>query len=384
MPIHEPFSPFDGGNGGKPPKPKPRPRKGDLPPEPNRDELIAAQWIKREFPPKDLLLGEIICTTSRLLLYGPTGIGKTLVAMMMAGSMAAAQQFLNWLGQRHARIMYLDGEMPQETYQERTRMVTDRYGEDIQLFGYNWEALGPDGIPPLNTPMGQAWLWREIDAIKPDAIFFDNIMSLLIGSMSEEESWAPMRPLIRDITKRRIAQIWLGHANDSGKSFGTKTREWEMDTVIALSPPETEDDPNDFAFQMQFPKARLRKPGNADQYTPLIVRPGADWQFTLTARTRPKPKDGGAGVGTAEYMASYDRLARGVSPTPGFNDKPVCKVSTDKIRDELKSRGLLEIDGKGQVTGPSRKELFMAKAKLLKNFRLIEREGLVWRPGNAN
>src|SRR4029077_6630507 len=85
--------------------------------------------------------------------------------MMAGGAMASAQNFLNWLGQRTARVMYLNGEMPQETFQQRMRMVTSRYGEGIPFYGYNWEALGPDGIPPLNTPIGQAWLRREIEAV---------------------------------------------------------------------------------------------------------------------------------------------------------------------------------------------------------------------------
>jgi hypothetical protein len=61
--------------------------KEPLPPAPNREELLAAQWIKRELPPRDHLLGALVT----------------------------------------ARVMYLDGEMPQETFQERMRMVTSRY-----------------------------------------------------------------------------------------------------------------------------------------------------------------------------------------------------------------------------------------------------------------
>ena len=91
-------------------------------------------------------------------------------------------------------------------------------------------------MPPLNMPEGETWLWREIEAVKPDAIFFDSIMCLLMGSMSEEESWAPVKLLMRKISARRIAQVWLHHTgHDASKGFGTKTREWELDTVAALT-----------------------------------------------------------------------------------------------------------------------------------------------------
>ncbi|MGA7384684.1 MAG: hypothetical protein WBW81_08365, partial [Methylocella sp.] len=56
-----------------------------LPPEPNREELLAAHWIRRELPPRDHLLGALVCTTSRILMFGPTGIGKTITGMMAGG-----------------------------------------------------------------------------------------------------------------------------------------------------------------------------------------------------------------------------------------------------------------------------------------------------------
>ena len=33
--------------------------------------------------------------------------------------------------------MYLDGEMPAETFKERMELIAQRYGSDITLYGYN-------------------------------------------------------------------------------------------------------------------------------------------------------------------------------------------------------------------------------------------------------
>ena len=74
-----------------------------------------------------------------------------------------------------------------------------------------------------------------IEAIKLDLIIFDNIMCLLVGPMQDEATWAPMKPLVCELSARKIAQVWFNHANDLGKSFGDKTREWEMDTTGKLS-----------------------------------------------------------------------------------------------------------------------------------------------------
>ena len=150
--------------------------------------------------------------------------------------MASGSAFLAWDRQRQARVMYLDGEMPAETFKERMQLVADEFGEDLTLFGYNRDVLRPDEMQPLNTPEGAKWLWREIEAVQPDMIFFDSIMCLLAGTMGEEESWAPVKLLMRKISSNRIGQVWLHHTgHDSSKGFGTKTREWEMDTVLSLA-----------------------------------------------------------------------------------------------------------------------------------------------------
>jgi hypothetical protein len=81
-----------------------------------------------------------------------------------------------------------------------------------------------------------------------------------------------------------------------------------MDTVIRLSWPPSEDgEPDDSAIWLEFTKAQLRTPANAEQFLPVVIKPGADWQV----ETAPKK----AAVAT------------------GGN--PVRKVSTSAIRDEL-------------------------------------------------
>ena len=200
-----------------------------------RSQLLVSAWLGRDLPPRDYLLGDVLCTTSRWLIFGETGIGKTLVGADIAGAVASGQAFLNWEARRPARVMYLDGELPAETFKERMQLIAARYGAEIPLWGYNRDVLDDDDLPPLNTPEGVAWLMREIEVVKPDLIIFDAMMCLLAGTMSEEESWAPVKLLTRQLSGRRIAQVWLHHAgHDATKGFGTKTREWEMDTVIAL------------------------------------------------------------------------------------------------------------------------------------------------------
>ena len=97
-------------------------------------------------PPRDYLLGSVFCTTSRWLIFGETGVGKSLLAGDMAGAMASGRPFLDWGGRRPARVMYLDGEMPAETFKERMQLIGQHCGQDIPLYGYNRDDLG-DSTP---------------------------------------------------------------------------------------------------------------------------------------------------------------------------------------------------------------------------------------------
>ena len=268
-------------------------------------------------------------------VIGETGIGKTLIGLAMAGGIASGIGFLKWPGCRRSRVMYLDGELPRETFKERMELIAKHYGDDLDIYGYNREDLGDGAMPPLNTDPGQAWLWAEIE-FKPDVIFFDSIMCLLSGS----KRWLglfeqPIKALVCKLSAHRIAQVWFNHANEIGKSFGTKTREWEMDTVLSLSKPE--DDADESAIRMEFRKARLRTPETADQFAPLIIHPN-DWQFQAAPGKGTSRRGGETDIIIGEFLTTYDMLSTSAPKTQGLDGNLVCKVSVDAIRDELKSR----------------------------------------------
>jgi hypothetical protein len=328
----------------------------------SRDELLVSAWLKRELPPRDYLCGEV-------LDWG--------------AAMAAGADFLGWEGRRRSRVMYLDGELPAETFKERIEIIAARYGDDIELFGYNRDVLSHDEMPPLNTEAGRAWLWREIETVKPDVIFFDAIMCLLGGNMSEEDSWAPIKDLVRQISSRRIAQIWLHHTgHDASKGYGTKTREWEMDAVAIMSKIDDDADAPDMgsSFRLEFTKSRHRKPSNFAQFAPKIIK-ATESGFvsedgSIAAKAKPKSE---IAIMSRAFVDAYARLADGVTQSPGFDGKPARKVKTEDLRHELKSRGFLETDEKGHVTGASRKVLLRAKTELLSKGEFVEAEGVIWR-----
>jgi RecA-family ATPase len=238
-----------------------------------RPILTPKQWMERRIEPTDHLLGELFSTSTRALFSADTGLGKTMIGLGWAFAMALGRDFMHWSARRPARVLYIDGEMPRDLIQERI-------GEACKWFDVEAREVFRIAIastedfeeaPPLDTDDGQAWLNEFIAANGPfDFIFFDNIMSLCSASMKEEDSWQAMKGFVKSLTKRRIGQLWLHHTgHDKSRAYGTKTREWQMDTVMVG---EKEEGEADISFMLRFKKARRRKPSNRHDYREMHIQ----------------------------------------------------------------------------------------------------------------
>ena len=59
----------------------------------NPPALTLEDWLGREIAEPDNLLGELLTTTSRALIVGPTGLGKTMFGIAIAIAIASNAGF---------------------------------------------------------------------------------------------------------------------------------------------------------------------------------------------------------------------------------------------------------------------------------------------------
>lgn len=232
--------------------------------------LTPKEWLARDLEPQDPLLGELFTTTARILFSADTGAGKTMIGLALAFSMHLGRDFLHWKAHRKARVLYIDAEMPRDLLRER---ITEACG----WFGIEAPADGPiilnredfEDMDPLDTEEGKKWLKNKIKLLGPfDFIILDNLQSLCVGIMKEEESWRDIKQFVFWLTKERIGQLWFHHTGlDKSRAYGTKTREWIMDTVMVGESHEEDH----VKVDVKFPKARRRKPSNASDFKPVLV-----------------------------------------------------------------------------------------------------------------
>jgi AAA domain len=276
-PIH---GPAGQGNAARS-DPAPKVEIATLPP------LTLNDWRNRDLPEPDFIMGHWLTSTSRMLLTAATGLGKTNFGLALGMRIAAGVDFLHWRAHRPARVLVIDGEMSRRLLRQRVLDEEKRVGITPEFFfALSHEDI--EGFKPLNTIEGQAWMNALIERLGGiDLVIVDNIMSLTVGDMKDPEPWQQTIPWALSLTKRAIGQVWIHHTgHDESRSYGDKTREWQMDTVAHLDAVKRSD--TDVSFSMSFKKARERTPTTRFDFQDVKIALVNDrWEHELTDAHRP-------------------------------------------------------------------------------------------------
>lgn len=276
--------------------------------------LTINEWLARDLPEPDYLMGSVFSTTTRALMFAPTGIGKTMMTMALGFAMAAGAPFLHWQGRRPSRVLFVDGELSRRLMKRRIIDAVNRFGG--KPAGFRTLCFDDyENAQPVNTPEGQQLVERTIARMGGcDFIVLDSVMALTAGSMKEEDSWAETMPWARTLTQRGIGQFWVHHTgHDESRSYGTKIREWGMDLVIQNERVERPD--TDVSFKLSFTKARERTPETRDDFQSTeVALVDGQWTYALSEGGG-KGKSRGKVTGTAQkfLMALTNVLATGAT-----------------------------------------------------------------------
>jgi AAA domain len=305
----------------------------------NSAVLPLADWLERDLPPADPLLGRWLTTTSRILFSAPTGAGKTMLWVALGMAKAGGLPFLRWQGRRPCRVLYVDGEVSRRLLKQRLADEARRLGtvpSGLNILAHE----DVENFAPLNTPEGKHLIEAAIAKIGGvDSIIFDNVMSLISGDMREEDGWRQTLDFQHSLTRRKIAQVWLHHTgHDETKSYGTKTREWQMDTVLfgeRLARPDT-----DVSMKLTFRKARERTPLNRADFADITVALIDDvWTYSNpgdATKTRPSP------LGSKFLDALVNALAGEEAVTVGGHRR----VGFEIWKRECHALGLIDLEKK--------------------------------------
>ena len=229
-------------------------------------------WLDRDLPEPERIMGEWLTTTTKVILTAPTGLGKTHFVMAMGIHAAAGIDFLHWRSHRKFRVLYFDGEMSRRLLAKRLKAAVKRLSlnpHEIVFYALSHEDI--PNLQPLNSEAGREFI---LDFISKkggvDLAIFDNIMALTIGDMRDSEAWQLTLPLVSELTKKETGQIWVHHTgHDTTRGYGDKTREWRIDTTIFLTGEKRPD--TDVSFTLKFEKARERTPETRRDFDDVTI-----------------------------------------------------------------------------------------------------------------
>jgi hypothetical protein len=192
--------------------------------------LPATDLATAAFPAAEAILAPILSRGSQCLLYGPPGVGKSLVALGIAHAAATGGSFLGWHAPRPHRVLYLDGETAPAEMQRRLAL----FGPPPATLQFSLAAHNTGDVLDLSELDSQARLmasWR-----RPELVVLDDLASLA-GLHAGAERWNELQRFL--VLQRRMERaVLLVHAaNREGQPRGTGRREDVLDLVLALRRP---------------------------------------------------------------------------------------------------------------------------------------------------
>jgi putative DNA primase/helicase len=234
--------------------------------------LTLAEFLKRDFPPREMMLAPWLPAKGLALLFAPRGVGKTHFGLGVAYAVATGGSFLKWSAPKPRRVLLLDGEMPAATLQERLADIMQHSTIDPPDEGYV-RLLASDlcelGMPDLATREGQA----EIAPLISDAelIVVDNLSTICrSGKENESESWAIVQAWALQQRRAGRSVLFIHHAGKGGEQRGTSKREDVMDSVVKLCRPDDYEASEGARFIVAFTKSRGFAGSDANPFEAML------------------------------------------------------------------------------------------------------------------
>ena len=175
-----------------------------------------------------------------------------------------------------------------------------------------------------------------------DFIFFDNLMTLVLGDLKEETTWTETLPLVHILTSMRIGQVWIDHTGwNEERAYGANVKLWQMDTVMRMkNASKTEID-----FTLAFDKNRFKSPTNKEYYEEVqISLRNNKWIGSAPAQTN------GSGKLPHKQQLAYQALLNLINEGKGKKKRPkrdmpvVTVIKQEDWREELFNAGVTDRD----------------------------------------
>jgi putative DNA primase/helicase len=215
------------------------------------------ELLSLDLPERVMLLAPVLPAQGLAMVYAPRGIGKTHLGLTMAYAVACGGDVFHWRAPGPAPVLYVDGEMPARTMQERVAALVKSGMPDPPPGNVQFLLADrhEDGLPDLGSEEGQAEIEAMLGGIR--LLVLDNLSSLVrSGRENEADSWQPVQDFLLRLRRKGVSVLLIHHAGKGGQQRGTSRREDVLDTVISLRRPSDYQASEGARFEVHIEKAR--------------------------------------------------------------------------------------------------------------------------------
>lgn len=221
--------------------------------------LTISSFLSINLPERGCIINPVVPEQGLVMVYGPRGNGKTWFVLQMAYGTASGGMVVNhWEAPKPRRVLYIDGEMPARTMQERLASIvagSDKEPPDPSYLSIITPDLQDMAMPNLAHQAGQEALEPLVQ--NTDVVIVDNLACLARhGRENDSESWLPVQTWLLSLRRQGKSVITVHHAGKGGAQRGTSSREDVLDTVISLRRPKDYDPSEGARFEVHLEKAR--------------------------------------------------------------------------------------------------------------------------------
>jgi DNA invertase Pin-like site-specific DNA recombinase len=228
-----------------------------------------------------------------VLIYAPTGVGKSMLTLTLALSIAGGGSFLGWSVSVPRRVLLVDGEMHREDLADRCHSLLPTIeGCDREMAGQNMTILSrqyqhPDAdFPDLAKSDGQDQMLARIRDGRFDVVVIDNLSTL--AQCDDENSASAIRPLLSFLLRLKqagVACILVHHSNKSGKGYrGSTMLSTTFEVILSMQRSEGWTPDQGAAFELQWDKYRGKPDSRVVPMHVILEQVDGDtrWQHNAT------------------------------------------------------------------------------------------------------
>lgn len=226
----------------------------------NKMTISVDDLINMDIPPRPQIMSPWLKPGTLAMISAARGIGKTWFNMSIGMAIARKTSVADWKVKNPVPVLYVDGEMASDDFQERARELSAGQPPLLAPFHIlSAELMQQSGFPSPNLADVK---WRDAiyNFLKHSiykVVFFDNISSMTPGiDENSKELWDPINQWLLSIRFLGIAVVMIHHTSKAGDQRGTSAREDNIDVSIKLTRPSDYRSEDGAKFDVEFTKAR--------------------------------------------------------------------------------------------------------------------------------